>query len=68
MGRERLSVLESLVIPTFSHLTEFVQNRAAVANIYFGQIVNSRSESPRGLKSPGKGKTLFIDRGITHPQ
>ena len=33
---------ESQITPTFSHLTEFVQSRAAVANTYFGQIVNPK--------------------------
>jgi hypothetical protein len=30
------------VTPDFSHLTEFVQSRAAVANTYFGQIIGSK--------------------------
>lgn len=64
--RKAISCL-NLWLSWFSHLTEFVQNRAAVANTYFGQIVNSRSESARGFQSPGKGKTLFLDRGMTLP-
>ena len=56
---------ESQITPTFSHLTEFVQSRAAVANTYFGQIVNPKLESSRGFKSSSKGKTGLSNHGMT---
>ena len=31
------------ITPDFSHLTEFVQSRAAVANTYFGQIITPKT-------------------------
>ena len=51
---------ENHITPNFSHLTEFVQSRAAVANTYFGQIVNSKSEQRKGGTDKGKRRAPFF--------
>ena len=56
---------EAQTTPTFAHLTEFVQSRAAVANTYLRQIVNSKQEAPRGHKSSSKGKVSFSNNSMT---
>lgn len=56
---------EAQTTPTFAYLTEFVQGRAAVANTYFGQIVNSEQEAARGHKSSSKGKVSFSNNSMT---
>ena len=56
---------EAQTTPTFAHLTEFVQSRAAVANTYFGQIVNSKQEAPRGHRSSSKSKVSFSNNSMT---
>ena len=56
---------EAQTTPTFAHLTEFVQSRTAVANTYFGQIVNSKQEAPRGHRSSSKGKVSFSNNSMT---
>lgn len=64
--REPINQLyEAQTTPTFAHLTEFVQSCAAVANTYFGQIVNSKQEAPRGHKSSSKGKVTFSNNSMT---
>ena len=51
---------ENHITPNFSHLTEFVQSRAAVANTYFGQIVNSKSEQRKDGTDKGKKKITIL--------
>ena len=51
---------DSHVTPSFSHLTEFVQSRAAVANTYFGQIITSKVEARKdGAEKGRKRPTMF---------
>ena len=50
---------DNYITPNFTHLTEFVQSRAAVANTYFGQIITSKSEIRKDGGDKGKRKTPF---------
>ena len=49
--------------PELSHLTEFVEKRAAVANTTFGKLVGSRPDGDKDYKSkPGKVKASDISK------
>ena len=51
---------DSHVTPSFSHLTEFVQSRAAVANTYFGQIISSRVEARKDGADKGRKRPIMF--------
>ncbi|CAB3993642.1 Hypothetical predicted protein [Paramuricea clavata] len=48
------------VTPDFSHLTEFVQSRAAVANTYFGQIIGSKVDMRKDGGDKGRRNPPFF--------
>ena len=48
------------IIPNFTHLTEFVQSRAAVANTYFGQIITSRTDTRKDGADKSKKKPFLF--------
>ena len=56
---------ENHITPNFSHLKEFIQSRAAVANTYFGQIVNSKSEQRKDGADKGKKRPPFFSGNNT---
>ena len=51
---------DSNVTPSFSHLTEFVQSQAAVANTYFGQIISSRVEARKDGADKGRKRPIMF--------
>ena len=48
------------VTPDFSHLTEFVQSRAAVANTYFGEIIGSKVDMRKDGGDKGRRNPPFF--------
>jgi hypothetical protein len=63
---ERASQLyDNHVTPNFTHLTEFVQSRTAVANTYFGQIITSKSEIRKDGVDKGKRRPPFYSGNNT---
>ena len=44
-AKKASQLYDNHIIPNFTHLTEFVQSRAAVVNTYFGQIITSRTDT-----------------------
>ena len=61
-AEESSRLIKSGIEPEFSHLTEFVERRAVVANTAFGKLVGSR---PDGEKSPKPVKLRMAgDQGV----
>ena len=53
MGREIERVKESGIDPKFSHLTQFVERRAVVANTAFGKLVGTKPDGERDSNLSG---------------
>ncbi|XP_046845141.1 uncharacterized protein LOC124438990 [Xenia sp. Carnegie-2017] len=54
------------ITPDFSHLTEFIQSRAAVASTYFGQMITSKNETRKDGTDRLKKKSFLFSGNSTN--
>ena len=55
-AKESSKLIEADIEPEFSHLTDFVEKRAAVANTAFGKLAGTRPNENKGITQRARRK------------